>query len=161
MIRQASSADADGVCRIYNHYVQNTTVTFEQAPVSYSDMAARIAEVSAASLPWLVAERNGSIVGFCYASKWKVRAAYRYAVETTVYLAPDVLRTGIGTALYEELIGRLKDRGMHVAIGGIALPNEASIRLHEKLGFRKVAEFFEVGFKFDKWVSVGYWEIRL
>ncbi len=160
-MRNAVAADAESICGIYNHYIQNTIITFEEAPVSPSDMAGRIQEVTAGSLPWLVEEANGSVVGYAYASKWKARAAYRYAVETTIYLAPDVDRAGIGTRLYQELLRQLKERQMHVAIGGIALPNDASVRLHEKLGFRKVAEFSEVGFKFNKWINVGYWEVKL
>jgi len=102
VIRKAVAADADAICLIYNHYVTNTAITFEESPVLPFDMAARIDAITAASLPWLVVEQNGSIVGFAYASKWKVRAAYRYSVETTVYLAPNIFRTGIGTTLYES-----------------------------------------------------------
>jgi phosphinothricin acetyltransferase len=160
-MRAAVPADADGICLIYNHYVRNTTISFEEAPVLPEEMAARINEVTAGSLPWLVEEQYGRIVGYCYATKWKVRAAYRHSVETTVYLDPDLVRNGIGTRLYRELLRLLKESGKHAAIGGIALPNEASVRLHEKLGFRKVAEFVEVGSKFERWVNVGYWEFLL
>ncbi|HEY6925392.1 MAG TPA: arsinothricin resistance N-acetyltransferase ArsN1 family B [Steroidobacteraceae bacterium] len=160
-MRTAVTRDAEGICLIYNHYIRTTTISFEETPVTAAEMAARIDEVAAAELPWLVEELNGRIVGFCYASKWKARAAYRHSVETTVYMAHDVVRKGMGTALYRELLCQVKERGKHVAIGGIALPNEASVRLHEKLGFRKVAEFLEVGSKFDHWVNVGYWETFL
>jgi phosphinothricin acetyltransferase len=160
-MRMAAAADAESICHIYNHYVQNSTITFEEQPVSRADMAERIREVTAGSLPWLVEEVNGRIVGYAHAAKWKSRSAYRFAVETTIYLTHDVRRKGIGTALYQGLLGQLKQSGMHVAIGGIALPNEASVRLHERVGYRKVAEFFEVGFKFNKWINVGYWQLKL
>jgi len=160
-MRAAVKGDAEGICLIYNHYIRTTVISFEENPVTPAEMAGRIDEVTSGSLPWLVEEQNGKIVGYCYATKWKARAAYRHSVETTVYLAPDVVGKGMGTTLYRELLRQLKESGKHVAIGGIALPNEASVRLHEKLGFKKVAEFLEVGSKFDRWVNVGYWEIFL
>lgn len=160
-MRDVTAADAASICQIYNHYVENSTITFEETPVSPTEMAQRIAEIMADSLPWLVEEADGRVVGYAHASKWKSRCGYRYAVETTIYLAPSACGTGIGTKLYNELLLHLKERSMHVAIGGIALPNDASLRLHEKLGFRKVAEFIEVGFKFNTWINVGYWEVKL
>jgi L-amino acid N-acyltransferase YncA len=161
MIRPIVAADVDGICRIYNHYVAASTITFEEQPVAISEMSQRIADIDAASLPWLVAEQDSAIVGYAYASKWKVRSAYRFATETTIYLAPSVGRQGIGTALYQSLLQTLREKQLHTAIGGIALPNEASVALHEKLGFRKVAHFEEVGFKFGKWVDVAYWQLAL
>ena len=162
MIRDATPDDAAALARIYNHYVRDTTITFEETEVSEADMAARIAEVGAAGLPWLVAEDEaGSVLGHAYASKWKGRCAYRFAVETTVYLDGAAYGRGLGRQIYERLLARLRDAGMHVAIGGIAQPNEASIALHEKLGFRKVGQFEEVGFKLGRWVDVGYWQVML
>jgi phosphinothricin acetyltransferase len=161
VIRDAAGDDAESVCRIYNHYIRETIVTFEEQPVSPATMAERIENVAAAALPWLVAEREGVILGYAYASKWHTRAAYRHSTETTVYLASDAIAQGVGTKLYQVLLERLRSRGLHVAIGGIALPNAASIALHEKLGFRKVAHFSEVGFKFGKWIDVGYWQVLL
>jgi L-amino acid N-acyltransferase YncA len=161
VIRQAVSADAEGIARIYNHYIRETIVTFEEEPVATSEMAKRLADTAADLLPWLVAEQGGAIVGYARASKWKPRSAYRFAVETTIYLAPDCLGTGAGTRLYQFLLGELKNLKLHTAIGGIALPNAGSVALHEKLGFRKVAHFAEVGFKFGKWIDVAYWQIPL
>jgi L-amino acid N-acyltransferase YncA len=161
VIRQAVPTDAEAIARIYNHYIRDTVITFEEEPVSCSEMAERIAEVSSASLPWLVAEQDGTVLGYAVASKWKGRSAYRFSVETTIYLAPNCLGRGIGTRLYQPLLKQLKDLRLHVAIGGIALPNAASLALHEKLGFRKVAEFAEVGFKFRRWIDVGYWQLTL
>ncbi len=161
MIRGAVAADAEAISSIYNHYVRETIVTFEEQPVSASEMAGRLAEVAAASLPWLVAERDGSIVGYARATKWKGRSAYRFSVETTIYLAPHCVGKRIGTGLYQYLLDQLKDRGLHTAIGGVALPNPTSVALHEKFGFRKVAHFGEVGFKFGKWIDVAYWQLSL
>jgi L-amino acid N-acyltransferase YncA len=161
VIRQAVSTDAEAIAGIYNHYIRDTIITFEEQPVAPLEMAERIAEVTSASLPWLVAEQDGSILGYAGASKWKGRSAYRFSVETTIYLAPHCFGRGIGTRLYQVLLKQLKDLGLHVAIGGIALPNAASLALHEKLGFRKVAQFAEVGFKFSKWIDVGYWQLTL
>jgi len=157
-IRVATAADADHIAEIYNHYIANTVVTFEEEPVAADEMRRRMDEVFGASLPWLVAESGGRVIGYAYATKWKARSAYRFSVETTVYLADGLGKLGLGTRLYQELFELLKEKGIHAAIGGIALPNDASVALHEKFGMRKVAHFEQVGFKFGKWVDVGYWE---
>jgi len=157
-IRIATASDADRIAEIYNHYVVNTVVTFEEEPVAGDEMRRRMDEVFASSLPWLVAESGGRTAGYAYATKWKARSAYRFSVETTVYLADGLGKRGLGSRLYDELFRRLKEQGIHAAIGGIALPNDASVALHEKFGMRKVAHFEEVGFKFGTWVDVGYWE---
>ena len=159
-IRPCVSADADAVAAIYDHYVRDTVVTFEETPVSAAEMALRIGDV-AAQLPWLVAEQNGAVVGYAYAAPWKQRSAYRFSVESTVYLAPSHTGRGIGTALYRPLLAELHTLGLHYVVGGIALPNPASIALHEKLGFVKIGHFSEVGRKFDRWVDVGYWALVL
>jgi L-amino acid N-acyltransferase YncA len=157
-VRAATVADAEAVAGIYNHYVMQTVVTFEEEPVEASEMARRIAEVQAASLPWLVAGRAGAIVGYAYATRWRPRRAYRFSTEVTVYLAPDEGGRGIGSILYTQLLAALRERGIHAAMAGIALPNDASVALHEKFGFRKVAHFEEAGFKFNRWIDVGYWQ---
>ena len=160
-IRPAAPADAAAIARIYNYYIRNTVITFEEEPVSTQAMAARVADVQSASLPWLVAETQGAIAGYAYATKWKVRSAYRYSVETSIYLENGSEGRGIGTRLYSELLSLLRAKGVHVAIGGAALPNEASVALHERLGFERVATFRQVGFKHDRWVDVAYWQLML
>lgn len=160
-VREALASDAADIARIYNHYVHNTVITFEEEPVSAQAMAARIVEVQKASLPWLVTELDGELAGYTYANKWKVRSAYRYSVETTIYLQQGCEGQGIGKRLYSELLSRLRAGGIHVAIGGAALPNEASAALHEKLGFERVATFRQVGFKHGRWVDVAYWQLIL
>lgn len=158
VVRSAVQEDADATARIYNHYIANTVITFEEKPVSASEMAGRIREVEAASLPWLVAVQGEKLLGFAYAGKWNGRCAYRFSVETTVYLDPVQTARGLGSRLYGELLPALDRLNIHAAIGGIALPNDASVALHEKFGFLKVAHFREVGFKFGHWIDVGYWE---
>jgi len=161
MIRPALPADAEAIARIYNYYILNTVVTFEEQIVTAQAMVDRLEEVGSDSLPWLVAEAPGSVIGYAYASRWKERSAYRYSVESTIYLDPAAYRAGFGSQLYAALLEVLRWQNVHVVIGGVALPNEASIRLHEKFGFRKVAHFEEVGFKFGRWVDVGYWQLIL
>lgn len=160
-VRAARPADADALAQIYNHYIRETVVTFEEAPLDAPTMAARLQETTAVSLPWLVAEAGGAVIGYAYASRWKGRCAYRYSVESTVYLDPARTGGGVGTRLYAALLDELRARSLHAVIGGIALPNPASVALHEKLGFCKVAHFEEVGFKFGRWIDVGYWQLRI
>jgi L-amino acid N-acyltransferase YncA len=160
MVRSATTEDAGRICEIYNHYVLRSTITFEEQPVSPDEMKQRIAEVLT-GLPWLVWVEDQVVQGFAYASKWKGRCAYRYSVESTAYLADGSTGRGVGTRLYEALFTALRESKMHVVMGGIALPNDASIAMHEKLGFEKVAHFREVGCKFGKWIDVGYWQLFL
>ncbi len=160
-LRSANESDADSLARIYNHYIANTYITFETEPVSATEMAQRVAEASNASLPWLVAEAPGEIVGYAYAAKWRGRSAYRFSVESTVYLDLRHTGKGIGSQLYTSLVTAIRATSMHSVIGGIALPNDESVKLHERLGFRKVAHFEQVGYKLDRWVDVGYWQLML
>jgi L-amino acid N-acyltransferase YncA len=160
-IRAASLADAAQIADIYNYYVANTVITFEEHPVSADEMSARIVEVRTQDLPWLVAEADGSVVGFSYATRWKARSAYRHSVETTIYLKDGHSGRGVGRTLYSALFPILRQQGMHAVIGGAALPNAASVALHESLGFERVATFRQVGFKHDRWVDVAYWQLLL
>lgn len=160
-VRPAAEADAEQICGIYNHYVLNSTITFEELPVTPAEMSTRIRTTQSASLPWLVSAVDGQILGYAYAHRWKERAAYRHSTEITVYVRHGLNRGGIGTHLYAHLLPAAKACGMHTAIGGIALPNEASVRLHRKFGFVEVAHFKEVGFKFNRWIDVTYWQVLL
>jgi phosphinothricin acetyltransferase len=155
MIRPCRAADAAAVCDIYNYYVRETVVTFEEEPVAVNDMARRIGTTTA-GLPWLVWEEDGAVLGYAYAAPWKARSAYRYSAETTVYVSRGHTGRGLGSALYTGLLAQIAGR-VHCAIGGISLPNAASVALHEKLGFREIGRFPEVGRKFGRWVDVGYW----
>lgn len=157
-IRPLRKSDLAAVARIYNHFVANTVVTFDETPVSAREMSARAREVAAAVLPWLVAVEEGEVAGYAYAGKWKGRCAYRFTVESSVYLAPGREGRGLGTRLYRALFAILRKKGVHAVIGGISLPNRASVALHEKFGMKRVARFPEVGRKFGRWVDVGYWQ---
>lgn len=160
MIRTADSRDARSVAAIYNHYIEQTVITFEEAPVADGEMARRIESVGA-RYPWLVSEGDDGVDGYAYAAAWQTRSAYRYTVETTIYCDHERLGVGVGRELYTALLDDLRQRELHSAIAGIALPNDASVALHEKLGYRKIAEFHEVGFKLGRWIDVGYWELLL
>jgi phosphinothricin acetyltransferase len=148
------------MAEIYNHYVVNTVVTFEVEAISIASMIERISETSP-SFPWLAAEYEGALVGYAAASPWKSRCAYRYAVESTIYMRRDCVGKGWGTLLYRRLIEEVRRLGFHSMLGGIALPNPPSQRLHEKLAFKKIAHFAQVGRKFERWIDVGYWQLLL
>lgn len=161
MIRNARLDDAPQIAGIYCHYVKSTAISFEEVPVTAAEMASRIEAVQALALPWLVAEKDGDIIGYAYATAWKARYAYRHSVEITVYLRPDTLARGLGSALYRALFQALDQRPVHAVVACIALPNAHSVALHEKFGMRKVAHFAEVGYKLGAWRDVGYWQVNL
>jgi len=160
MIRSAEVGDAESICEIYNHFVRESTATFEEVPVSADDMSQRIRNIRG-RLPWLVLEQDGVLAGYAYAAPWMTRSAYRYSVETTIYVGPAVAGKGIGTELYRALVTDLRTRDLHCAVGIIALPNPGSVALHEKLGFRRIGQFSEIGRKFGQWIDVGYWQLLL
>ena len=160
-IRSAHPADAAAIAAIYNHYVATTTITFEEAEVAVDDMAGRITKVISSKLPWLVLEQDGKVLGYAYATKWKERSAYRFSVESSIYLHHEARGNGFARKLYQHLIMLLRQSGVHLVIGGIAQPNDASIALHEKMGFQPVGTFREVGRKFGRWIDVSYFQLRL
>ena len=160
-IRNAAPGDAAAIAAIYNLHVRSTIVTFELEEVSDGEMSRRISDVQSHGLPWLVCVAGDEVLGYAYAGPWKARAAYARTVESSIYLRDDIRGRGMGASLYAALIERLKSLGMHVVIGGAALPNAASIALHERLGFEYVGTFREVGWKFERWIDVGYWQLRL
>ena len=159
-IRSATLDDARAIAAIYNPYIADTVITFEEQPVKAADMARRIAAILP-RLPWLLLEQEGRVMGYAYASPWRERAAYRHAVETTIYLESRFAGQGMGKRLYDALLQELRKLGLHTAIGVIALPNPASVALHERCGFRKAGHLAEPGWKFDRWVDVGYWQLML
>lgn len=161
MIREATHNDAAALADIYNYYILNTAITFEEAALSVDDMARRVEKVQSSGYSWLVAQQDGRIIGYAYATKWHERAAYRHTVEVSVYLAHDSSARGWGTRLYEALFAGLREKPVHVVIGGIALPNAASVAIHEKFGMEQVAHFRQVGYKFGQWIDVGYWQVQL
>lgn len=159
-VRDASEDDAAAVAAIYNPYITDLATSFEQDPLTAGAMAERMHGVMA-RYPWLVYERDGEIAGYAYATRWKERHAYRFCAETCIYLRQGCEGQGIGTALYTELLRRLPPHDIKIAIAGIALPNGASVALHEKFGFEKVAHYPKVGYKFGQWIDVGYWQKAL
>lgn len=161
MIRAAEKSDADGLAAIYNFYIKNTTITFEELEIDAAQMASRVTAVRQATLPWLVATEGSNLLGYAYAAPWHSRSAYRFTVEITIYLAPGSIGCGLGTALYHALFEHLRKRGVHTVIAVIALPNAASVHLHEKFGMKQAGCFREAGYKFGRWIDVGYWQILL
>jgi L-amino acid N-acyltransferase YncA len=156
-IRHANSEDAAQIADIYNYYIRNTHHTFETEPLSAEEMRLRIEEVTE-PYQFLVAEEDGEIVGYAYATQFKLRQAYEYAADVSIYVRNAAKQKGIGTQLYMRLFDELAETDIHAVVAGIALPNDASVKFHERLGFEKVAHFREIGYKLGRWIDVGYWE---
>ena len=158
MIRHIRSSDAHAIANIYNHYIQNTAISFEYTPLTDAQMLQRIKTIQH-DYPYIVWEEDDQILGYAYVARWKERKAYDTSVESSIYLHKDHGGKGIGKKLYAELIKLTFEEDIHSIIAGIALPNDASIALHDFFGFNKIGVFNEVGWKFDQWHSVGYWEL--
>jgi L-amino acid N-acyltransferase YncA len=156
-IREARPEDAVGVLEIYGPIVRETHISFEEESPSLEQISERIAE----SHLWLVAESGGEILGYAYAAPFHPRPAYRWSVEVSVYLRPEARGRGLGRQLLEGLLERLREMGFVNAFGGVALPNPASVRLFESLGFERIAHQEQVGFKLGSWYDVDWWQLRL
>lgn len=161
LIRAAGPADAAAIAAIYNPYVTDSIITFEESVVSAAEMSQRISERLAAGHPWLVAETDAGVVGYAYAGPWRSRVAYRFVLESAVYVAEPAMGHGIGRTLYLALFDALRAAGIRAVMGVISLPNPASVAFHERLGFVKAGHFPRVGYKFDRWIDVGYWQLDL
>jgi L-amino acid N-acyltransferase YncA len=157
-LRKAELPDAAQIAEIYNYYIKNTHHTFETEPLSVEEMQKRIGEISG-NYPYLVFEEDGEILGYAYAAPFKLRQAYAYSAEASIYVKNDAKQKKIGTQLYVRLFDELAETDVHAIFAGIALPNDASVIFHERLGFEKVAHFKEVGYKLGRWIDVGYWEL--
>lgn len=157
MIRRVTLEDAHDIARIYNHYILNTTVTFEEQPVTSQIMSQRIKNIQT-SQPWIVLKNDSHIQGYAYLGPYHTRCSFRYTWEVSIYLDHTQCTKGLGTTLMTELLHLMNKDTVHTLIGSIALPNEPSVRLHEKFGFKKVGHMEQVGFKFGHWIDVGYWE---
>lgn len=160
VIRLACSADAAAIYEIYLPIVRDTHISFEQNAPKSGEIATRI-ETTLAQYPWLVCELNGRLAGYAYASPFRARAAYQWTAETTVYIHSEFQRRGLSRALYSSLMAILREQGYCSAIGVIALPNRASVRAHEALGFRKVGVVRNVGYKAGAWRDTGWWQLEL
>ncbi len=156
-IRSATPEDAAALLAIYAPLVETTAISFEERPPAPDEMARRI-EATLPTHPYLLAEAEGAVLGYAYAGPHRARPAYRWSVDVTVYVAERARGGGVGRALYEALLADLSARRFHAAFAGIALPNPASVALHEALGFRHLGTYREVGFKFGRWHDVGWWQ---
>ena len=161
MIRDVKLTDAEAICEIYNPYVLNTDITFEEVPVTPDQIRQRITTVTA-SYPWLVITEDDKVQGYAYICRWRERAAYRHSSECAIYLRNDTIGKGLGKTLFAALLGRIRQTtAIHAVIAAIALPNAPSIRLHEKLGFEQIGHFKQTGYKFNRWIDVGYWQLLI
>jgi L-amino acid N-acyltransferase YncA len=159
-IRDGDGRDAPACAEIYAPHVEASPVSFEERAPESAEMAARI-ERYGASHAWLVAEREGRVVGYAYATAFNERPAYRWSASASVYVAEEARGSGVGRSLYEALLVRLRERGFRMACAGITLPNEASVTLHESLGFEQTGLNREIGWKEGAWRDVGWFQLEL
>lgn len=160
-IRLATADDLPAILEISNQYARTTPANFAVEPEPIEQWQ-RDFDTTHQKYPWLAASNeNGEVIGFAKASPWKGRCAYAYSAEVTVYLRFDARGRGVGRALYEQLFAILRGQGYRTLLAGITLPNEPSVKLHESLGMKRVAVLERVGWKFDRWHDVGYWEAQL
>lgn len=159
-IRLAHRNDAKAIADIYNYYILNTSVTFEEQPITADEMALRM-ESKIEQNRWFVNVDEGRVTGYAYAGPFASRSAWRYTLELSVYIDNNCAGKGVGTKLYQHLLRILKEQDVHSVMGLITLPNESSVRLHEKLGFTKVGLVGQGGYKFGRWIDVEYWQLML
>ncbi len=160
-IRLATPNDAEAIAAIYRPYVEDSPISFEEAAPDAAEMALRIAGDVPGFHPWFVAEEGERLLGYAASSRFRTRPAYRWTVETGIYLAAEAHRRGIGKSLLATLLNMLERQGYVAAIGAIALPNEASVAVHEKLGYFHTGTYRKVGFKAGQWLDVGLWQKEL
>jgi L-amino acid N-acyltransferase YncA len=159
-IRLAEESDVDAIAGIYRPIVETTAVSFETVAPDDDEMRRRLGE-TLASYPWLVCDLDGRIAGYAYATRHRVRGAYQWSVDTSVYVHAADRRVGVGRGLYVSLFSILAAQGYFNAYAGIALPNTASVALHESVGFEKVGVYHHVGYKLGSWHDVGWWQLIL
>ena len=161
VIRQALPSDAEVIQAIYAPIVKHTAISFEETPPSATEISERIETTLEQGYPYLVADANGRAIAYAYAGQHRARAAYRWSVDVTIYVAEEARGGGVGRALYTKLLEALRQAEFHTAFAGIALPNPGSIALHEAVGFTHLGTYREVGFKFGRWHDVGWWQCKL
>jgi len=159
-IRFVDPSDADAIAAIYRPVVETTTISFETVPLASDEIARRIAE-TVVTHPWLVCEIGGRVAGYAYATRHRVRAAYRWSVDTSVYVDTSCRRCGVGLGLYASLRAALTAQGYVNAFAGISLPNPASVGLHEAVGFKAIGVYRSAGYKLGAWLDVGWWQLAL
>ncbi len=160
LVRDFEARDVAPANALTNHFIERTAIHFGAAQAADGEFRA-VWEKGRARFPWLAAEAGGRFAGYCKAGTWRERDAYARTVETGIYVAEEARGRGVGRALYAALFERLRAQGFRVVVAGITLPNEASVRLHEAVGFRAVGVFHAVGYKFGAWHDVGFWELDL
>jgi L-amino acid N-acyltransferase YncA len=156
-IRSATTADASAIQAIYAPIVRDTIISFETEVPTIQEIARRI-DNTLNTHPYLVAEIDGGVAGYAYASQHRARSAYRWSVDVSVYVAKEARRSGLARALYGRLLPMLAEQQFHAAFAGIALPNPGSVGFHEAMGFTPVGVYREVGYKFGRWCDVGWWQ---
>lgn len=161
MIRNVQLSDAKRIAEIYNPYIKDTIITFEEELVTERDIAERIRYITTKNFPYIVYEENGNVVGYAYLSNWRTRSAYDITLETSVYIDEKAQAKGLGSILYAELINKAREINIHSLIGVISLPNPISQKLHEKFNFELVGNFKESGLKFNKLIDVEFWQLIL
>ena len=159
VVRDATPADAGDIAAIYAPVVGKTAISFEETPPGPGEIARRMRATP--RLPWLIADDAGRVAGYAYASVHRARPAYRWSADSSVYLDPRYRSRGLGRLLYEHLINEVSNLGYMSLFAGIALPNDASVGLHEAMGFRPVGVFRDVGYKLGAWRDVGWWQLPL
>lgn len=159
-VRQATERDSESLTEIYNWYIRNSIATFETRPISVAEMTQRISE-KLLQHDWLVGISDDQIIGYAYYGSFRTRAAYNHTVESTIYLADTATGRGFGKPLYRALITSAMHRGFREMLGVIALPNPGSVKLHAALGFREVGYLPRVGYKFEQYIDVGFWQRSL
>ncbi|MGN6867568.1 MAG: arsinothricin resistance N-acetyltransferase ArsN1 family B [Solirubrobacteraceae bacterium] len=152
--------DAAACAALYAPYVRDTPISLEERVPTKEEIAHRI-EATTRTHPWLVAHDDHELIGYAYATRHRERACYRWATDVTVYVTPRSQRRGVGRTLYQTLFEALADQGFRVACAGITLPNDASVGLHESLGFEPVGVYRNIGWKFGTWYDVGWWQLAL
>ena len=156
----ATEDDVPQILDIYRPIIENTSISFEYDVPTVEQFTSRVINILKTH-PWLVCTHQGQLAGYAYASPHRSRKAYQWSTELSVYIAENYLKMGIAKALYQVLIKGLKLQGFHTALAGITLPNKASVQFHESIGFIPIGTYHNVGFKFGKWHSVGWWEYQL
>lgn len=159
-IRLANIQDCKQILNIYQYYVLNTAITFEYEVPSLNEMESRMAAIQT-KYPYLVAEIDNTIVGYAYASDFRYRAAYQWSPESSIYIDIDHTGKGIGKLLYQKLFDILQLQGYYNVFAGAALPNDASVAIHLKMGFKEIGIFDNIGYKFDKWHSTKWFQLIL
>lgn len=158
-IREATPSDARAICEIYNYYILNTAITFETTPLRETEIEERMADIIDSGCPYYVAETDGKIAGYYYLHEWNRRSAYSTTKEVTIYLDKDATGKGLGSRLFQHLLETVDRKKTHVLISGITIPNESSVKLHEKFGFQQVSHLKQVGWKLGQWQDVGHWQL--